>query len=84
MVEKNSRIETNGDFVVRSRFRIPFIGNTAMPESPAATGLRQQIFGHAERTSYTAGHDCGRISRKGCGKSRVRMGYIIAFPIEDE
>lgn len=29
------------------------IGNTAMPESPAAIGLRQQIFGHAERTSYT-------------------------------
>lgn len=30
------------------------------------------------------GHDCGRISRKGCGKSRVRVGYIIiAFSIVD-
>lgn len=47
------------------------INQHSLAREPRRNPTRPQIFGHAERTSYTVRHDCGTDLSMVCGKPRV-------------
>lgn len=56
--------------IVNIRSLFVLINQHSLAREPRRNPTRQQIFGHAKRTSYTARHDCGTDLSRG-GKPRV-------------